>query len=170
MSRCIIHVGMRKTGTTSIQQSLYRYADGDFVYADINGHPNHGGALYSVFARDPSRLGYHRRSRRSASDIRVYTEQAARGLKRSIEEAAGRTMILSGEVCSYLFARDELSRLRDYFLGSFGQVDIVAYIRPPAGYITSNFQQRVKDAAGRIDLQRDYFKYRDNFSKLDDVF
>ena len=32
MSTCIIHVGMHKTGTTSIQQSLNGYSDDEFYY------------------------------------------------------------------------------------------------------------------------------------------
>ena len=170
MSRCVIHIGMRKTGSSSIQQSLNGFVDGTFAYADINGHPNHGGPLYSLFADDPGRLGSHRRTRRSSDEIAEYIRDARKGLERSIEHAGGKTIIYSGEVCSHLFTRSGLCRLRDYFAGRFERVDIVAYIRPPAAYIGSNFQQRVKDAARRIALERDYFEYRTNLSKFDEIF
>jgi hypothetical protein len=170
MSRCVIHIGMRKTGSSSIQQSLNGFADGAFAYADINGHPNHGGPLYSLFADDPGRLGSHRRTRRSADEIAEYMRDARKGLERSIEHAGGKTIIYSGEVCSHLFTHSGLRRLHDYFAARFKRVDIVAYIRSPAGYIGSNFQQRVKNAASRISLERDYFSYRKNLSKFDELF
>lgn len=170
MSRCVIHIGTRKTGSSSIQQSLNGFAGGAFAYADINGHPNHGGPLYSLFADDPGLLGSHRKNRRSADDIGKYIQDARKGLESSIEHAGGRTIIYSGEVSSHLFTGSGLCRLRDYFLGRFERVDIVAYIRPPAAYIGSNFQQRVKNAARKITLQKDYFNYRENLSKFDEIF
>ena len=49
MSRgCLLHVGMHKTGTTSIQQSLAGFADEQFVYGDVDRHPNHTRAVFSL--------------------------------------------------------------------------------------------------------------------------
>ena len=170
MSRCVIHIGMRKTGTSSIQQSLVGFEDDQFVYANINGHPNHGAALYSIAADDPRALVFHKRRNEAAYPLAAYIEDVKAGLARSIAHAKGRTMIFSGEACSYMFTRAELARLREYLSRSFTRIDIVAYVRAPVGYMESNFQQRVKDAACRLNLEVDYFGYRDHLSIFDDLF
>lgn len=170
MSRCVIHIGMRKTGTSSIQQSLVGFADDEFVYADINGHPNHGAALYSIVADDPRALVFHQRRNEAAYPLAAYIEDVKAGLALAIEKSEGRTVIFSGEACSYMFKEAELARLRDYLSRWFTQIDVVAYVRSPVGYMESNFQQRIKDAARRLDLEVDYFDYQGHFAMFDDVF
>lgn len=170
MSRCIIHVGPRKTGSSSIQESLNGFADENFIFGDVTGQTNHGAALYSLFADDPTALAHHRKSRRSMSSIDEYIKDARNGLKHSIESACGRTIIFSGEIIGHLFTLSELRRLCDYFREHFIQVDIVAYVRPPAAHMGSNFQQRVKDAGSKFHLHKDYINYREIFSKFDVAF
>ena len=53
MKRCIIHIGMHKTGSTSIQRSLQGYRDDRFQYARLGKTANHSLAMYSLFAADP---------------------------------------------------------------------------------------------------------------------
>ena len=50
MPKCILHIGMHKTGTTSIQLSLAELADENFYYARILGSPGHSLAICSIFA------------------------------------------------------------------------------------------------------------------------
>lgn len=46
---CILHVGPAKTGSSSIQQTLYKELnDPYFEYADL-GEPNHNRQLFTVF-------------------------------------------------------------------------------------------------------------------------
>lgn len=170
MSRCIIHVGMRKTGTKSIQQSLNGFSDATFVYANINGQPNHGAALYSLFANDPGRLAHHVKKRTSVNEISEYIRTVKAGLAKTIEQAKGKTIIFSGEVWSYSFTTSELEALHSYFADRFEDVEVVAYIRQPAAYMVSNFQQRVKHSAYRLDPSKDYFNYQEHFSRFDEVF
>jgi len=170
LSRCIIHIGTRKTGTSSIQQSLNGYSDDDFVYADINGHPNHGAALYSVFAKHPEKLAFHKKNNRSQAELDKYVRNIKIKLSDAIAKAKGRTILFSGETLSHKLTRQELEAMCCFFQEHFSKVEIVAYIRSPRGYITSEFQQCVKDAKNVLNPELDYYYYKKHLQVYDDIF
>jgi nucleoid DNA-binding protein len=170
MTSCIIHIGMHKTGSTSIQHSLHNFSDPRFLYATLGDAPNHSLAMYSLFAARPARHHLHRAADRDEQDVADYVERMRKDLEASIREAAGRTLVVSGEDISVLSQAD-LLRLRDFFDMRFDQVRIVGYVRPPAGFITSSFQQRVKGGSlRRFDLDAGYRNYRECFGTFDAVF
>ena len=168
MSRCIIHVGMHKTGTSSIQQSLNGFKDQRFIYANINGHPNHSRSLLNLFVANPDEhVAFRNVRERQAIAGRIDLLEA---LRFSIKEAGCRTYILSGEGIA-LLSLEELIALRNYLLASFTEVTIVAAVRPPAGYLASAFQEPVKQGTSfpHKALAR-YRSYNATFRKFDDVF
>ena len=170
MTDCIIHIGMRKTGTSSIQKSIYRFSNDDYIYADIDGYTNHGSALHSLFSDNPGSIGFHINKKQSKSNLKKYIQNTRDGLDTCIDSANGRNVIFSGESLSYTLELAGLVRMRDFFLDRFDQVKIIASIRPPSGYIVSNFVQRVKERANSINIEHDYFEYKKNLSRFDEVF
>lgn len=170
VSICILHVGMRKTGTSSIQQSLRDFSDEEFLFANIDGHTNHGAALYSMFSKFPENIAFHINNNRNVSEVKEYIRKAREGLDACLRNAKNKNVIFSGESLSYTIELEGLERMRDFFLEKFDEIKIVASIRPPTGYITSNFVQRVKDRANNINLDQDYFEYQKHLSKFDHVF
>ncbi len=168
-SRCIIHVGMHKTGTTSIQHSLEGFDNERFIYADLDSVCNHSLAVFSVFARHPERHHLHKAAGRKGAEIREYNNAIRQDLKQCIAQTEGRTLVISGEDISVL-SRSELVEMYDYFHEHFETITIVAYIRPPAAFMTSAFQQRIKGGNIGFNLERTYRNYRQNFEKFDDVF
>ena len=162
---CIIHVGMHKTGTSSIQQSLMGFRDSDFVYADIDGRPNHTPALVSVFVESNGEyfLNVDRRNKNLGKrDVKVNT---LRQLNRSILEVNGQTYIISGEGIA-VFSKEELINMRNYLRIYFDKISIVAAIRSPASYMESAFQERSKKELSEFIKYREYM----SFQKFDDVF
>ncbi len=170
MRTCIIHIGMHKTGSTSIQKSLYGFSDAEFHYAALCGAANHSVAMFSMFSDTPER---HKLNRDMADDpvrMKAYLANAASDLDTSIRACGRRTLIISGEDIIRL-RKPELKRMRERLSQDFGDIRIVAYVRPPLSYITSAFQQRVR-SGGHIgfDLHQVYPNYRKRFSKFDEVF
>ena len=175
MTRCIIHVGMHKTGTSSIQQSLAGFADGRHVYYDDRpGRSNHGSALFSLVGGAVpdakavvSRPGLSERiDRLKADGPRVRTH-----LRRVVQSTGHRTLLMSAEGMMFLSA-EELRRVADALLESgIDEINIAAYVRAPAGYMTSMAQQVLAGGA-RAGLlpERDYCHYRESFEKFDEVF
>ena len=81
MRSCIIHIGMHKTGTTSIQLSLHRFVDKRFFFADLDKVFNHSLAVYSIFADYPDRHHLHQIHKRDRA-------AAAKGIRDEIGPGA----------------------------------------------------------------------------------
>ena len=169
MSTCIIHVGMHKTGSTSIQNSLDGYSDDEFYYASLGESSNHSLPIFSLFSPSPEKHHLHRANGRNGRALKKYIDDVRLGLKQSIAEANGRTMIISGERVSSL-PIEVLFELRRYFSRYFKRIKIEAYVRPPAAYINSAFQERVKGGGGSMNTKRLYRSYKNIFAKFDEVF
>lgn len=169
-SSCIIHVGMHKTGSTSIQQSLEGFEDERFYYAPLAPGGNHSLSLYSLFASRAANHHLHREARRDAKAVENYNKKTKARLDTSIRRARGRTVIFSGEDLSRL-PRHDIPKLRDFFAERFNGVTVVAYVRSPAGFMTSSFQQRVKGATvTKFEPETTYPKYYSAFAKYDEAF
>lgn len=170
MTHCIIHIGMHKTGSTSIQESLRGFSDQKFLYPVLGNAANHSLAIYSLFGTHGSRHHLHRASGRDAAAVRAYNRAIEADLEKAIEEARGRTLLISGEDISVL-PRHDLEKLRDYFRVRMDAIEIVGYVRSPAGFMASGFQQRVKGGLGEwAGPEQIYRGYRESFGKFDEVF
>lgn len=151
MSRCILHVGMHKTGTSSIQQSLSGLDSEGFLYLPgLNGRSNHG------------------RTIRALLDGGI-----------DLPDIRGRTLIVSNEGMM-LFEPDLLSGLASYLrTHGFDWIDVVAYVRPPGSYMTSMTNQATRGTAMRTPIEpepgsgleiRGQPRYRAAFEKIDQAF
>ncbi|MGB2011224.1 MAG: hypothetical protein ACPHYF_06820 [Akkermansiaceae bacterium] len=169
MSKCIIHVGMHKTGSTSIQQSLDGFSDDTFYYASLGNSPNHSLPIYSLFSQSPEKHHLHRKSDRNRNELKKYIGAMRIDLEHSMANSDGRTMILSGEDIATL-PGEALTEMRNCISQYFSKIRIEAYVRAPAAYINSAFQQRVKRGLGSMDAENLYCSYKNRFAKFDKVF
>jgi len=160
MSRCVLHVGMYKTGTTSIQQSLRNFEDERFVYANYGGHPNHTRALFALLGLDHPE---------SPAPGGRETAKALARFRQCMAAARGRTLVLSGEGIVAL-PPAPLVRLREILHERFDEIAVIAAVREPVGFMTSAFQQRVKRQHRDHIQMLKYRSYRNTFRKFDDVF
>jgi len=170
MPKCILHVGMHKTGTSSLQASLQDLADRHFYYARLQDNPNHGVSLYSAFARPPKDDADCRAIARYKS-IKSGAAAAARcDLIASIEAANGRTLVLSGEGMS-LMSRPELGALQAFLTRhAYDQFEIIGYLRPPGAFMSSIIQQHIKSGMKGFKIRAGFPQYRKRFAKFDRLF
>lgn len=168
MSRLIIHIGMPKTGTSSIQETLFNLGVlGAYRYADL-GVANHGGIITSVFAEDPSAWHGHRVAGSSPKEVERYYQKALASLD-TVRNAHGQ-QIISGEGIWHM-SEMALVKLRDYFASHFEYIKIVGYVRPPITFMASSFQQLVKNhGLSKLSVGAHYPPYRGKFEKFDRVF
>jgi hypothetical protein len=165
--RVVMHFGMPKTGTTSIQLSLMRrLSDERFRYLKL-GYANGSYAIASAFKADPGRFHRHRKEGTSAEQLRQLREEAVNGLRSQLEAASGRTAILSAEVV-FGFDETELQALCRA-LGRHGAVTAVGYIRRPKEFIESTFQQLVKGGRSNFAVDRLFPRYRARLETIDAV-
>lgn len=162
MKRCVIHIGMHKTGTTSIQQSFCRMLnDPTWKYADLR-HYNHSYALAKILRVDlleadiAARWGLSRRA------------EALDALMANLKQD-GENCLLSAEWLS-VADQQQLTELRDLLLTQVSDIAVVAYVRRPKSYMESAFQERLKTDPLLFDFDGLYPNYRYYLEPFDRVF
>ncbi|WND03201.1 hypothetical protein QGN29_02315 [Temperatibacter marinus] len=173
MKTVYLHVGIHKTATTSIQQSLIdsrHYLSEQGYYLPIyrffrNPTGNHSALMYTVFSSSPE--NYH-------NNVRHTIPLAKRiGKYRQILDewtATDKDLILSGEDIS-LLSKVELSNLKTYFEQKGFTVVVLMYLRRPYPLLLSHYQQILKTGRyttlGQVELPfAKYQKIRSVFSTV----
>ena len=143
-TQCILHFGMPKTGTTSIQESLYSgLTDPDFYYADL-GHPNHGGILVNAFQDRPQ--WHHTNQKQGISLEKILSERPAvlKRLADQIGRCRSRTMIPSAEDACF-FPKPANAAVLAFFSSLQCELQCVAYVRSMRGWLESGFAQSLRE-------------------------
>lgn len=148
VERVWLHIGLHKTGSTSIQATLADYDDGDCFYAQL-GMANHSQPLYTAFSE--RRNSYHIWTKLGCSTDAI--EQERQRVLTVLTEQLGRhdrrSMIISGEDLGHLNHK-EVTALLTCLQARGARVSVVAYGREPLAYAVSACQQLIKGGATRI--------------------
>jgi len=145
MKRCILHVGMPKTGTSSIQESLFfGLNDPRFQYF-TGGEVNTARTLLLLGSDDDLPLHFDGERGRDTAFLAAERQAAQQRLARHLEEAqrSGRELIVSGENC-WRMPENELRKLKTLLEQTGLRVQVVAYVRPWKEWLESNFAQRTQ--------------------------
>lgn len=168
--KCIIHIGMPKTGTTTLQEVLFRSIDNTNIrYANL-GSSNHGGPIYTLFAQKPENHNLHKLNKHTQKEIDDYNFKNRLMLEEGFLDRTSDIEIISGEDI-YHMNEDELQRMKKYLSGFFKSIQIVGYVRSPGAYMNSSFQQLVKfHQLSSFKIANIYPFYRQKLEKFDNVF
>lgn len=168
MGRVLLHAGMHKTGTSSIQASLSSgLSDPDFIYLDL-GEPNHSGPLINLFGEMPERYHGNRKRGLTTQDLQRIRQDLKFRFDNELKSLGERTAIISAEdACK--FSKKELNLLRDAIAKNGHSMEVVIYLRPPRGYIESAFQQLIKGGQSSFKLENAYPNYR-NLILFSEIF
>ncbi|MDD2223448.1 MAG: hypothetical protein PHF42_08430 [Pseudomonas sp.] len=161
-----IHVGMHKTGSSSIQASLNKYHANGIRYADL-GFVNHSQPLLTAFLENPERYHIHIKNGRSKDQIRAIKEKTLLLLLRELNRPDCEKIIISGEGLSSLSFK-ELIVFKEILSKFTEKITVIAYIRDPVSYMSSDFQESVKGGYSGSELPLPY--YREKFEKFLRVF
>lgn len=139
---CILHIGLHKTGSSSIQNSLRAYDDGKTFYARL-GNPNHSVAFRTLFSEDY--LDYHVWKRKGYSNDKIEERKAAysKALVQQISRNDRSHIIFSGEGISNL-SQKELKKMAETIGRHCDDVKIIACVRDPLSFAISYFQQELQ--------------------------
>lgn len=166
--RCILHFGMHKTGSSSIQHTLARlHADVPWVYLEA-GIPNASLALATMFKSHPESHPLNRKLGLGEEGVARRKQDYFQRLEEKIA-STGKDLLLSAEWSSKM-SESELRSLADWLGKYVDEIVPVGYIRSPRAYMESSFQQKVKAGASSFDAGAFYPDYRGRFEKFEAVF
>lgn len=144
MRNLILHVGTRKTGTTSIQRSLASSK----IYLEKNKifflGPNLGYRLYPLFLEEPRNSYYFKVNkidtvRKEKEELKKYKDKIEDRLN-SIEKG---TVIISEEDL-LLISKSKVKDLKEFLDRYFDNIKVVIYVREPYSYLKSHLLQDIK--------------------------
>jgi hypothetical protein len=145
--RLILHMGMAKTGTTSLQEALHaktRELAAHGVVYPVPGRSRRSHALLSapMFERERMPRSFIRGGRSPEEMVRR-GERAWKRLAGQLRRSDASTAVISSE---YFFALKApgIEQLRDRFASMFEETEVVLYVRSPVDHYVSSIQQRIK--------------------------
>ncbi len=149
--RTIFHIGLPKTGTTTLQNSLHgargALAAQGILYPTLErfGHLNQHPLILSVLP--PEKLPRQFRFKGAGSRDRL-ADAAVRSVAEEIAGAGARQLLLSSEYFSREFTGEELARMRT-LLARFGVTELTfsVYVRRPSAHYLSLLTQSLRHSA-----------------------
>ncbi len=144
----ILHVGLHKTATSSIQKTLVNNRDalrdagigyGAFTNFRGDDHRNHSLPFYAGFAQDYQNYTHFVRHKLNPETER---QRLLIQIEQNLDEASG-PILFSGEEISNL-SIDELSSLRRYFEKRNIKLRVICFVRSPYAMTCSDGQEWLK--------------------------
>ncbi|MBV9992161.1 MAG: methyltransferase domain-containing protein [Alphaproteobacteria bacterium] len=153
--KVILHIGMPKAGTTSLQRWLAANRD-NALAAGLDywsAAENHSEPIFMAFA-DPARIArgtmwFQRDGTASGA------EEALAAFDRFVDGLGDRTGFVSAEVLWTFPARD-VKKLAEHLRGRDADALVLCWVRPPAEFMATATQQRLRSTLAVGDLGLDF--------------
>lgn len=167
---CILHIGMHKTGTSSIQQTLSKQQPcSDFEFINFGSGGNSSSFFYTLFSENAELHHINKRDGLTRDQIFDINKNNSEKLKSVLENTRSRLIIISGEGVS-LLEENEIYKLKEFLDQYCKSIRVIGYVRSPISYVQSSFQQNIKNGFVDIEINRMAPGYRRRFEKFDNVF
>ena len=149
---CILHIGLPKTGSTSIQVAFHANRETLLLHGIhyFSVEPNHSRQIRSAFIKHPE--GYHMNIRLglNAEESRRYAQQALDALEREIAGSDMPFFMISAETISF-FKVDEFDRFWTFLRDRFDRIEIYGYLRSPVQLINAKVSEFLKQGEAVTD-------------------
>ena len=162
LKKALIHIGMHKCGTTSIQNSLKGFDDGVTKYAQLKNNPNHSIPFQLIFTEKNDDLMSFKRRGFGQKEIAQEKADSKKYLLREIKNTDRERIIFCGEAISSFSKEIYSKKMIDFFDKRNIETEIYVYVRSPAEWRRSLFQQQIK--VGNTNINQ-YLKMKSGFRK-----
>ncbi|MCH2094022.1 MAG: hypothetical protein MK160_02795 [Rhodobacteraceae bacterium] len=166
--KAIVHIGMHKTGTSSIQASFAKVPPSKTAYYTSNGTNLNQWAR--VMFEGIESFGTSRQQTHFAdadfAELRQAESDKTDAFLSTCEQNA---VILSAERFTYM-SDDATAQFADWLNTRFSSVDVYAYVRDPLSFCRSSLQQRIKAISPDLSVHLDFPNYRKRFEKFETHF
>ena len=174
MRKLVLHIGMHKTGTSSIQQTMFD--NRAFLEASginyLSSHVNHSVPIYSLFSEAPHRYHINVQAGFDTPDkCAVYNKTLESRLAGLFETNTSPLFVISGEDLSVI-QDGGVERLHEFLRRYFDEIVVLGYVRPPKSFISSIVQESLKSGrhiSAQL-LKEAVPNYRARFEKYFNVF
>lgn len=169
---CILHIGMHKTGSSSIQESLgIQLSNPKFEYLKLCRGNNHSRVIYTLFSETPDTYPMNIREKLTKEQILDINKANIKNLALLLEKTQSNSVIISAEDLLFL-TENELYKLKNFLDPYCRSIQVIGYVRLPIAYMQSVLQEIIKDGQMRfeLDLLYPHPSYREKFEKFDRVF
>ncbi len=162
----IIHMGMHKTGSTSIQNTMSKnHWEGSYEYLNLIS-ANHSAFIVSLFSQNPSQ--YIHNQGLTEEQVKEKNHNNLILLQRRLTESK-ENVIISGEDIGSALSIVDLEKMKSFFCQYFKAIYIIGYVRPPMSFVQSAFCHHVTHKKkGTLSINPP--QYRGRFNKFDSVF
>jgi hypothetical protein len=182
MINVILHFGIHKTGSSTIQHSVkidnnveMLRSQSLHIFSQLPA--NHSEMLITCFRDNPCEYHSHKRFGRSEKQVEEIKENYLKSLKLDIESSNCKNYLISGED-GCVMTVSELKKLRTFFesLGENVSFHLIFCTRNPLSYLKSAVQENVKgnnltiDRAFEIHSKSSIDRYQKLAEKLREVF
>lgn len=176
MAKLFLHIGMAKTGSTSIQETLAKYdlPDHHFFTFDGGRSPdivaaNHNPFVLYLFAREEFR--------ERLSGLRTHFPENLRelmleDLQHQLRTVKKPNFVFSAENLSTVGLASAAADMKAFFEPYVDQIQVIGYVRSPYSFFSSRYQEFLKyGALGQAkQLPTRFVGYQGRFEAFDAVY
>lgn len=170
--KVVVHAGMHKTGSSSIQDTFGNIETPAFHYVRHRG-TNHG-SLFVLLFQDVNKLTNYRGFSTQGLNLETLLEhrqKAKATLDQELEENQRPIVVISAEAVSGPQMKFAASALHTYLQERFDEIQLIVYVRPPHSCIRSIFQQQLKsNGLASFNLAPRWPNYKARFEHLFEIF
>lgn len=179
----VLHVGLQKTGTSSIQDTLYNEANNQLLLKEGILYPKCWGANHSslggAFHDQPKKLRANRFPKvLTKEEIIRKDRKKLEKFESTLKQHKAKRLVISGEgIC--LLNRKSLQEMKDYLFNiglSKADFKVLIYTRDPISWTVSYLQEKIKYGTKSDDLLNNFKNkllpamFQDRIGKFIDVF
>ncbi len=138
----ILHYGMHKTGSSSIQDTLYNLDSSEFTYIHF-GQPNPSLQVTQGFSEGWEKRPVFARQHLKKEDVESRTVRARKAVLKQFRSIKTDRAVFSAEAFAHL-NRQELKEFINLVRPFTSEIRAIGYVRSPKSYTESVFQQKIK--------------------------
>lgn len=167
--KIVIHAGMHKTGSSSIQHMFFTHGHPkvQYGYTDQSNHSRLFSAMFTDdagFKRDVAIRGHGM----NEAEVREWGAKWRGVYEKYLPQCKREIFLFSAEDISS-FPGATRQNMIDFFRRYSDDIQILAYVRPPVSFLQSGFQQNLKGSLRRPQGLRPV-RYEWRFGGMDDAF
>lgn len=157
MRTIILHIGMHKTGTTSIQEAIHQL-NHDSIKTLMFDEKNHSIPFFTMFSG--RKFGHPELKQRGLTENEIANKRIKyrKDLNRQLNNKRVNVFLVSGEDISFLDTQEQFSMCQ-YFLAKGLNVQVIWVVRDPFQWAVSISQEAAKHGAKSLS------KYNPDYSK-----